>query len=76
MKWNGRFFMSGPALRHENDVPVAYALGHKHIEQYIGVPGRLQALPIAFDILKREWFGLFEGENRRPEDWGHWTNRA
>jgi predicted CXXCH cytochrome family protein len=55
-----------------------YALGQRHVEQYVtpSEGGREQALPVAYDIMKGEWFDLFAGESRKPEDWGHWTNRG
>jgi predicted CXXCH cytochrome family protein len=74
----GRLWMSGASLAHDADVELRYALGREHIEQYVGVtgPGRLQALPRAFDVVRGEWFDLFAGETRAPSDWGHWTNRG
>jgi tetratricopeptide (TPR) repeat protein len=60
------------------DVPLTYALGHHHVEQYVGPYGRrgLQALPLAWDVVGGEWFDLFQNDARKPEDWGHWTNRG
>jgi len=70
--------MSAASLGRADDVPLRYALGRRHVEQYVGAlaPGRLQALPQAFDVVRGEWFDLFAGETRTPEDWGHWTNRG
>jgi Tfp pilus assembly protein PilF len=70
--------LTSESLAYTSDVPVAYALGRKHVEQYTGTlrPGRLQALPRAFDVVRGEWFDLFAGEERTPADWGHWTNRG
>src|SRR5256885_2251113 len=70
--------MTGAALGTSEDVPLTYVLGRRHVEQYVGplTPGRLQALPLAFDPVRGEWFDLFAGEGRRPEDFGHWTNRG
>lgn len=58
--------------------PLPYVLGRRPLEQLLAaVPvGRLQALPIAFDIARREWFDLFAGDPREPGDWGHWTGRG
>lgn len=67
----------GPANtinRHQ----MTYVLGHEHIEQPL-VPfprGRLQALPIGFDPVRREWFDIFAHDPRRPGELGHWTNRG
>lgn len=38
--------------------------------------GRLQAPDMAWDVNKKEWFSIYGGENRRPEEWGHWTQRG
>ena len=75
---DGGLVMTGAALGISEDVPLTYVLGFRHVEQYVGplAPGRLQALPLAFDPVRGEWFDLFEGEGRRPEDFGHWTNRG
>src|SRR5439155_26407767 len=74
----GALIMRGASLGVPEDVPLRYALGCRHVEQYVGPlhPDRLQALPLAFDVSRSEWFDLFAGESRRPEDWGHWTNRG
>jgi Tfp pilus assembly protein PilF len=75
---DGRLLMSGEQLGHPVDVPVGYVLGRNQVEQYLGwlQPDRLQALPLAFEVRGGRWFDLFEGEERRPEEWGHWTNRG
>jgi predicted CXXCH cytochrome family protein len=38
--------------------------------------GRLQAVGMALDTGRREWFDVFEGQDRQPEEWGHWLNRG
>lgn len=75
---DGKLVMTAKGLGHDSDVGVRYALGHRHIEQLVGPvqPGRLQALPLAWDVDQKQWFDLFEGETRTPRDWGHWTNRG
>ena len=73
-----RLAMTAASLDYASDVDVPYALGRKHVEQYVGAvtPGHLQALPRAYDVVRGEWFDLFAGETRTPADWGHWTNRG
>src|SRR5690242_1425479 len=46
----------------------------RDLEQYLvqGPRGRLQALPMAFDVDRREWFDVFP-EAPPPGDWSHWT---
>jgi predicted CXXCH cytochrome family protein len=74
----GDYWMTGSSLEVSKDVPLRYALGHSHVEQFLGDLGgkRLQALPLAWDVRAGEWFDLFGTERRRPEDWGHWSNRG
>ncbi len=74
----GGLVMRGANLGITEDVALAYVLGCRHVEQYVGPlrPDRLQALPLAFDVTRGEWFDLFAGDPRTPEDWGHWTNRG
>ena len=73
-----RLWMTAGSLDHTTDVELRYALGRKHVEQYVGAlaPGRLQALPRAFDLVRSEWFDLFADDPRTPTDWGHWSNRG
>ncbi len=73
-----RLWMTAASLGNAADVELRYALGRKHVEQYVGAldAGRLQALPQAFDVVRAEWFDLFAGETRTPADWGHWSNRG
>ena len=75
---DGGLQLVGSSVDHDTDIPLAYALGHRNVEQYVGPlePGKLQALPLAFDVQRGEWFDLFAGESRTPADWGHWTNRG
>jgi len=76
---HGNLVMRGDRLDPaRDDVRLAWALGHKHVEQFVGplLPGRLQALPLAWDVRAGEWFDLFQHDPRKPEDWGHWTNRG
>jgi len=75
---DGQPLLVGSSVGHDTDLALSYALGHRNVEQYVGPlqPGKLQALPLAFDVQRGEWFDLFAGENRTPADWGHWTNRG
>jgi hypothetical protein len=65
-----RLMMTAASLGHATDVPLRWALGRKHVEQYVGelAPGRWQALPRAFDVVGKQWFDLFAGETRTPAD--------
>jgi predicted CXXCH cytochrome family protein len=53
-------------------------IGITPLRQYL-VPfpgGRWQALDVAYDPRSNAWFQVFEGENRQPREWGHWTGRG
>jgi predicted CXXCH cytochrome family protein len=58
--------------------PVRRVIGVDPLFQCLvpGDGGRLQATALAFDVHKREWFDLHAGEPRRPDEWGHWTQRG
>ncbi len=69
-------------LRPEGGVtdkyPLTGILGIRPLWQAL-VPfpnGGWQVTSIAFDPIKKEWFDIFEGENRQPGEWGHWTGRG
>ena len=38
--------------------------------------GRYQAPDMAWDTLKKEWFSIYGDEDRRPQEWGHWSQRG
>lgn len=66
------------ALAAPDSVPPELVLGQKPSWQPL-VPapgGRWQPHEQAFDPLKREFFNVFGGENRRPGEWGHWSGRG
>ncbi|MCW5889411.1 MAG: tetratricopeptide repeat protein [bacterium] len=75
---DGALAMRAAKLGHPEDVRVEWALGHARVEQFVGPlkAGRLQALPIAWNVVDGGWFDLFTNDPRTPEDWGHWTNRG
>ena len=60
----------------EQTVPMA--IGHVPLVQYlVGVGGgRYQVPDMAWDPAKKEWFSIYGKENRRPHEWGHWTQRG
>ncbi|HWA87900.1 MAG TPA: tetratricopeptide repeat protein [Opitutus sp.] len=63
-----------PAQRHL----VEFILGSKPLWQpLVSAPGgRWQPTDMAYDPAKREWFNVFDHENRQPGEWGHWTGRG
>lgn len=58
--------------------PVEAVLGYKPSRQML-VPAkgeRWQAVDLAWDPAKREWFNVFADEHRHAGEWGHWTGRG
>jgi len=60
------------------DFEIQYTFGFRPLQQYlIAFPGgRLQCLPIAWDVEKKEWYHLYPDEKLQPGDWLYWTNNA
>jgi predicted CXXCH cytochrome family protein len=57
------------------DFEVKFTFGVNPLQQYlVEFPGgRLQCLPLAWDIRKKQWFHLHQDEKISPDDWLHWT---
>ncbi len=75
-KRGGQFFVRtvGPDGR-ESEFQVKYTFAYEPLQQYlvdIG-GGRLQALDIAWDTNRREWFWLGTGKPAKPGTTYHWT---
>ena len=57
---------------------VAYTFGVEPLQQYL-IPfpgGRFQALAIAWDTRRHEWFNRYPGQAIGPDDWLHWTRNG
>ena len=57
---------------------IEYTFGIEPLQQYL-VPfpgGRLQALPIAWDTEREQWFTLNPDTVIAPDDWLHWTRNG
>ncbi len=64
----------GEAAEYE----ITYTFGWEPLQQYL-IPfpgGRLQALSVAWDTEREEWFFLYPGQDIPPDDWLHWTRDA
>jgi predicted CXXCH cytochrome family protein len=80
-----RFFKRGDAFYVNTDGPdgkladfeIKYTFGVEPLQQYlIAMPGgRLQALQIAWDDRKKQWYHLRPSEKTPPGDVLHWTGR-
>ena len=58
------------------DYEVKYVFGAYPLQQYL-VPfsgGRLQCLPIAWDVRGKKWYHLYPDAPMDPDDWLYWTN--
>ena len=74
---NGAFYVhtQGPDGKM-GDFEVKYTFGVYPLQQYL-IPfpgGRLQCLPIAWDVKKRKWYHLYPNAPIDPTDWLYWTN--
>ena len=57
---------------------VVRVIGNDPLRQFL-IPrpgGRLQVTEIAYDPHRNEWFDVYENEDRKPGEWGHWTGRG
>lgn len=54
------------------------AIGHRPLIQYVldFGNGRYQVPDASWDPIKQEWFSMFGSDQRRPHEWGHWTQRG
>ena len=61
-----------------SDFEITYTFGWYPLQQYL-VPfpgGRLQCLPIAWDVQEKKWYHLYPKTSIDPHDWLYWTNAA
>ena len=73
----GRYFVhtQGPNGKM-GDFEVTHTFGWYPLQQYL-VPfpgGRLQCLPLAWDVRDKKWYHLYPKEPLDPKDWLYWTN--
>jgi Tfp pilus assembly protein PilF len=72
---NGKFYVHTQGAEGKmGDYEIAYTFGVFPLQQYL-VPfpgGRLQCLPIAWDVKAKKWF-LLPNYTDDPKDWLHWT---
>ncbi len=74
---DGRFFVhtQGPDGKM-GEFEIEYTFGVDPLQQYL-IPfpgGRLQCLPIAWDVKQKKWYHLYPDEPIDPGDWLYWTN--
>ena len=74
-----RFFVytNGPG-GEMGEFEITHTFGWYPLQQYL-IPfpgGRLQTLPIAWDVDQEKWYRVPPVENVEPDDWLYWTNAA
>ena len=57
---------------------ILRVIGVDPLRQFLvaGEGGRLQALELAYDPNRNQWFDVYGNEDRHPGEWGHWTGRG
>ena len=76
---DGKYFVhtQGPEGRM-GDFEVTHTFGWNPLQQYL-IPfpgGRMQCLPIAWDVNAGRWYHLYPNQAIDPQDWLYWTNAA
>jgi len=75
---DGRFFaLTEGADGAPGEFEVKYVFGVDPLQQYlVELPGgRLHPLPVGWDVARKRWFSLEQGERLPPGDPFHWTGR-
>jgi Tfp pilus assembly protein PilF len=74
-----RFFVHTKGPKAEMaDFEISHTFGWYPLQQYL-VPfpgGRMQCLPIAWDVKNKKWFHLYPDLDLDPEEWIYWTNQG
>ena len=78
-KKDGKFFVHTEGVEGVlADFEITHTFGWTPLQQYL-IPfsgGRLQCLPLAWDVEKKKWFHLYPNTELDPGDWQYWTNSA
>jgi hypothetical protein len=74
---DGSFFVhtQGPDGKM-GEFEITHTFGWYPLQQYL-VPfpgGRLQCLPVAWDVKEKQWYHLYPDSPIDPKDWLYWTN--
>lgn len=75
----GRFFVytRGPQGKMA-EFEISHTFGYYPLQQYL-IPfpdGKMQCLPIAWDLREKKWFHLYPDMELDPEEWIYWTNQG
>jgi Tfp pilus assembly protein PilF len=76
---DGGFFVHTQGPKGEMaEYKISHTFGWYPLQQYL-IPfpgGRMQCLPIAWDVEKKKWFHLYPDLTLDPEEWIYWTNQG
>lgn len=76
---DGDFFVYTRGPKGEMaEFKISHTFGYFPLQQYL-IPfpdGKLQCLPIAWDVKEKKWFHLYPGLSLDPEEWIYWTNQG
>ncbi len=76
---DGKFLVYTRGLEGKpGEFEITHTFGWYPLQQYL-IPfdgGRLQCLPIAWDVRQERWYHLYPDRNIAPDSWLYWTNGA
>jgi len=76
---DGKYFVYTQGVGGKpTEFEISHIFGWYPLQQYL-IPfpgGRMQCLPIAWDIEKKQWYHLYPDNPIDPADWLYWTNNA
>ena len=76
---DGKFFVTTQGIEGDiQNLEITHTFGWYPLQQYL-IPfpgGRLQCLPIAWDVREKRWYHLYPDQSLAPDDWLYWTNNG
>jgi len=62
----------------ENEYLISYTFGVNPLQQYLidFDNGKKQVLRVTWDVLKKQWYHQYSGDEFDPHDWMHWTQSS
>ena len=76
---DGRYFVQTAGIDGQPaEFEITHTFGWYPLQQYL-IPfpgGRMQCLPIAWDVGQQRWYHLYPDEPLDPKDWLYWTNNG
>jgi tetratricopeptide (TPR) repeat protein len=76
---DGRYFVHTQGVDGKpGEFEITHTFGWYPLQQYL-IPfpgGRMQCLPIAWDVVKKRWYHLPPESPLDPRDWLYWTNNG